>query len=139
MIQHELASIAPQSMVAVIHEFSALYLPESLAAAAVGIESGLQYCQYEEIVNDTPGVLSFAMKYWKAPSFSETRNFTCQASTLSQDLSVFLTYDKPFEILDIIKSRKIATPFPSLANSLPLTNKPSLIPWQQVKQMIEQF
>ena len=139
MIQHELGNVAPNSMVVSIEDFSALYLPESLASAAVGVESGLHYCQFEEILNDTPGVLSFAMKYWKAPSFGETKNFACHASTLVQDMSVFLTYEKPFEILDIIKSRKIATPFPSLASQLPLSPKPSLIPWNQVKQMIEQF
>lgn len=139
MLQHELTLIAPQTMVSVVQDFSYLFLPECFASAATGVVSGFNYCQFEEIINDAPGVVNFAMKYWKAPSYSETLNYTCQASTLTQDLSVFQTYDKPFEILDILKNRKIATPFPSLAAKLPLQNTPSLIPWQQVRQMIEQF
>lgn len=138
-LQNELNSFAPQSMISVIQDFSALFLPECFASTATGVASGFHYCQFEEILNDAPGVLSFAMKYWKAPSYSKTLNYTCQVSTLLQDISVFQSYEDPFEILDILKSRKIATPFPSLAAKLPLTTAPSLIPWQQVKQMIEQF
>jgi hypothetical protein len=139
VLQDELLKISPQSMVVVVQDFSYLFLPECFASAATGVVSGFHYCQFEEILNDAPGVVNFAMKYWKAPSYSETLNYTCQASTLVQDLSVFQTYEKPFEILDILKNRKISTPFPSLAAKLPLQNTQSLIPWHQVKQMIEQF
>ena len=134
-----LEGVSPQSMIAVIEDFSYMYLPESLVSCATAIESGLHYCQFVEILNDVPGIVSFSTKYWKAPSYTEAKSFMSRASTLSQDQDVFETYAKPFEILDIVKSRKIATPMPSLAAKLPLQNIPSLIPWQQVKQLIEQF
>jgi hypothetical protein len=118
-------------------------LPDSIMAAVAGIvQGGLAYTQLEENTSVEPGIISFAARYWKVPSYSNTskqHTFMTRALTLHQDLEVFVKYDQPFEILDVLRGRKIATPMPSLATSLPMPspNYP-MINWQATISMIEQ-
>jgi hypothetical protein len=82
-----------------------------------------------------------ALRFWKLPSFTPDSqgNFMARGVILRNDLDTFADYDRPFEILDAVRGRKIGTPLPSLACALPLNNPPPMIQWPNILQMIEQL
>jgi len=119
-------------------------LPEALGCACAAFQSmGIDYAQLEDVqTNHAVMVANAAIRYWKLPSFSSEAqgNFVARASILRADLDTFADYEKPFEILDAVRNRKIGTPLPSLACALPLAaNPPPMIQWPAILQMIEQL
>jgi hypothetical protein len=116
-------------------------LPDSLSVGAAGIVGGNQYIHFEEILNTEPGIINFAARYWKSPSYQNNKGFLTfmtNVSLLQQDQNIFLTHANPFEILDMIRGRKTSTPMPSLATSLPIEQPHPMINWQATISMIEQ-
>ncbi len=121
-----------------------LLIPESLASAATAVmHLDLHYAQFEELPSNFPVNISFAGRYWKTPSYYSTQvPFVARASTLAMDLDVFALHkDTAYSVLDVLRQRKIGTPMPSLACALPLPppqQSPPMIPWANIKGMIEQ-
>lgn len=141
-LRDESQKLSPSDLV-LVYSSPLFLLPDSIASAAVGLaQSGLGYVQFEENTSSEPGVISFAARYWKNPSYtnsSKQHTYMTKAVLLQQDMDIFCKYDQPFEILDVLRGRKIATPMPSLATLLPLpTPNLSLINWQATVSMIEQ-
>jgi hypothetical protein len=119
-------------------------LPEALGCACAAFQSmAVDYVQLEDVqTNHAVMIAVAAIRYWKLPSFSSEAqgNFVARASILRADLETFADYDKPFEVLDAVRGRKIGTPLPSLACALPLAaNPPPMIQWPAIIQMIEQL
>jgi len=121
-----------------------LLIPESLVSASAAIvHLDMHYAQFEELPSSTPVNISFAGRYWKTPSYSSALvPVVARASTLAMDMDMFDVHkDATYSVLDMLRQRKIGTPMPSLACSLPLPptqQAPPMIPWANIKAMIEQ-
>jgi hypothetical protein len=141
-LKDESLKLLPSDLV-LVYSLPLFVLPDSIVSGALGLsQAGLSYVQFEENTSTEPGIISFAARYWKVPSYSNSskrHTFMTKAVHLQQDMEIFSKYDQPFEILDVLRGRKIATPMPSLATSLPLPvpNYP-MINWQATVSMIEQ-
>jgi hypothetical protein len=118
-------------------------LPEALGCACAAFQSlGVDYVQLEDVPSPHAVMVTYAMRFWKLPSYSaEARsNFVARRLVICNDLDTFVDYAAPFDFLDAVRGRKISTPLPSLSCALPLaSNAPPMIQWPAILQMIEQL
>ena len=118
-------------------------LPEALGCACAAFQAlGVDYVQLEDVPSPHAVMVTYAMRFWKLPSYaSESRsNFVARRLVFCNDLDTFEDYNWPFDFLDSVRGRKIATPLPSLSCALPLAaNAPPMIQWPAILQMIEQL
>jgi hypothetical protein len=142
-LQHGITSVPPSELVFIYQGSPLLLIPESLVSAATAVvHLDLHYAQFEELASQTPVNINFAGRYWKTPSYSSSQvSVVARASTLAMDLEMFALHKDAYSVLDMLRQRKIGTPMPSLACTLPLPPAhltPPMIPWANVKSMIEQ-
>jgi hypothetical protein len=121
-----------------------IIVPEALGCACAAFQNmGIDYAQLEDVsTSHAVVVAAAALRYWKLPSYSAESqgNFVARGVILRNDLDTFAEYDRPFEILDTVRGRKIGTPLPSLSCTLPLSSTaPPMIQWPNIIQMIEQL
>ena len=143
-VQQCISQIPSNDLVFVYQGAPLLLIPEALVSAATAIlHLDMHYAQLEELPSSTPVNISFAGRYWKTPSYYSAQvPIVARASTLAMDMDMLTLHkDTAYSVLDVLRQRRIGTPMPSLACALPLPplqQAPPMIPWGNVKAMIEQ-